>query len=591
MRWANLGKFSSIIIFTIAAVFPTIVHSGGDSKEELDAFDEFAATALSRFAVELPGVFGTPADPFSNSISPARAKSFLARTATYKIPNFDATTEKGEPRFNGRMKRTLWMKMVPERNATAVIHTFGSDYDTALAVHTGKRVNKLKKVVFNDNFNIPGISRTHSLVEFSAKKNVRYSIQVGSKKKETGTVLVTGSILPPAGGLSVFLAQVDGQNYGGRNYICVIGNGEGNDCGDPTFLLYNSHSKNLRISANHSLGPDVAAPADIVLAPGEAATMKFSFGAGFDTSTLRTISGWFSFTANKGKKLINKIDLPGLITVQDDFGAPEALTAEISPPIQAGQINEPLIFEVKLSNDGSAKAIGCHARADRFIFTKVSWAEVKSKKKGGVGEANKVFSIAPGKTKKLLVAVAPMQAQVADPTFPGSNEVRIDCANTSHLLYDLTNNFDFSVRGSWVPAKMTARILSPKGDVIRVPKKKSASFTASIKNDGKSKASLRVTPTYGAPFAENDRYSMTICKLTKKNGKCETPASFSVNFDAKKKSTHYVKVFVSAPANDPGFDPEKRRVFVNVWQNKPKPNLPGTSSVIIASDSIAPRRK
>lgn len=76
-----------------------------------------------------------------------------------------------------------------------------------------------------------------------------------------------------------------------------------------------------------------------------------------------------------------------------------------------------------------------------------------------------------------------------------------------------------------------------------------------------------------------------------RDGKCELPASFNVNFDAKKKSTHYVKVFVTAPANDPGFDPELRRVFVNVWQNKPDPDLPGTSAVIVSSDSIAPRRK
>ncbi|MEM7169263.1 MAG: hypothetical protein AAF530_03795 [Pseudomonadota bacterium] len=519
----------------------------------------------------------------------ARSSDKAGGPLTYRLANFNASTQKGEPRFNNRMKKTIWARWTADRNAKVILHTIGSDFDTALAVHTGKKVNKLKKIAFNDNINIPSISRNHSLVEFNAKKGTQYKIQMGSKSGDEGIVLLTGSMVPKAGGLSVFLAQVDGTNYSGRNYTCVISDVEDNNCGDPTFVLHNSSKKKITVTADHSLGPNIDSPNAITLNPGAVATITYAFRSGFDTLTNRSLSGEFMFTAKRGKKLINEVHLPALITVTEDLGASDSLSAVISPTVRAAQVNQPMAFEMAITNNGNQKAVGCHARPDRFVPTQVFWAQKKSKKKGGFGPINRVFSLKPGQTKNYLVWLAPMQSRAGDPTFAGSNQVRIDCANTKFLAFDLKNNFDITTRGSWIPAQLTANITSPKGDIIRVPKKKAASFTAVIKNKGKSKANLRVSPTYGAPFQDLDRYGMTVCKLTKKKGKCDLPPSFSVSFEAKKKSTHYIKVFVTAPANDPGFDQQERRVFVNVWQNKPNFDLPGTSSVIVASDSVAPR--
>ena len=117
-----------------------------------------------------------------------------------------------------------------------------------------------------------------------------------------------------------------------------------------------------------------------------------------------------------------------------------------------------------------------------------------------------------------------------------------------------------------------------------------ASLRGSVTNESAATASLRVSPIYAAPFSDSDLFTLMVCRLKAKNGACMAPPSFSVTYDAASGATNFFKVFVQAPANDPGFDPEARRIFLNVWQNKPDSRLPGTGSVEVATDSIAPRK-
>ena len=63
-----------------------------------------------------------------------------AKAATFRFSNIgsvDQANEPGEPNEGGKMKKTLWAKLRLPANSRVVMHTFGSDFDTVLAVYTG----------------------------------------------------------------------------------------------------------------------------------------------------------------------------------------------------------------------------------------------------------------------------------------------------------------------------------------------------------------------------------------------------------------------------------------------------------------------
>src|SRR5262245_42712414 len=55
---------------------------------------------------------------------------------TYRYDNTGATLEAGEPTEGGVLTRSIWAQLTPSRNLRVVIHTFGSEIDTVLAVYT-----------------------------------------------------------------------------------------------------------------------------------------------------------------------------------------------------------------------------------------------------------------------------------------------------------------------------------------------------------------------------------------------------------------------------------------------------------------------
>jgi hypothetical protein len=53
---------------------------------------------------------------------------------TYALDNTGATLEQGEPTEGGILTRSIWSQFSPTQNMRVVIHTFGSEIDTVLAV-------------------------------------------------------------------------------------------------------------------------------------------------------------------------------------------------------------------------------------------------------------------------------------------------------------------------------------------------------------------------------------------------------------------------------------------------------------------------
>lgn len=519
----------------------------------------------------------------------------VGQAATFGMTNVGAGTEPGEPKFNARMKKTVWGRYKSDKNRHVVIHTFGSDYDTALAVHTGEKVNKLKTVVFNDNHKVAGLSNTASLVKFNAKKGVEYAVQIGSKTGDEGDVYANVSVFPPAGGLTAHLARVNAAPWQGRDYVCQAGRVDWPSCGAPTFLLHNSTNKTVKVTAETDLDPAFTAPAPITLKPGEAKTAAFAVD-GLDTATARTVAGHFAFTARRGKKIVREAKVRGLVVVKPGPTQPNVLEAEVIPHAKAGYINEAHAFKVRLVNTGTEAARGCHARSDYAGYvagrTAVGWRAVTKSGKP-ISAPNTPIAIPAKKAKWLEVWVASQQSRVGDVTLeiPVVPDLVIDCNNTAPVAFDHKNRFDITARGGWQPAKVTTTAVAPKGDVLVVPNK-GATFRVSALNDG-AEAPLVAWTKYIRPYDESDpdkQFAVSICRTKTAKSKCLAPLANSVDLVAQKGARSHFMVKVERPKKDPGFDPALRRVFLILSHKKPDGYV-GTSRVAVAAHSIAPRRK
>lgn len=144
-----------------------------------------------------------PSDP-SNEItiavtndawSGARALSGLSGQTT--DDNTAATTEPGEPALDaGYGGATKWYSITPSTDATAVVDTLGSSFDTVLGVYTGSAVSSLSRVTFNDDHMNNGSYTLRSRVEFAANANTTYWVRVASWGSARGSITVNWDLTP-----------------------------------------------------------------------------------------------------------------------------------------------------------------------------------------------------------------------------------------------------------------------------------------------------------------------------------------------------------------------------------------------------------
>src|SRR5688572_11792817 len=91
--------------------------------------------------------------------------------------NVDATTEPGEPQHAGNLGgRSVWYRWTAPGNAgvTFTTRTFGTNFNTLLAVYVGVSVNTVGLIAANDNYGVGGPSS----VTFPAVAGVTYHIAV-----------------------------------------------------------------------------------------------------------------------------------------------------------------------------------------------------------------------------------------------------------------------------------------------------------------------------------------------------------------------------------------------------------------------------
>ena len=519
----------------------------------------------------------------------AAAASSPIAVGVYKWANYGGGREPGEPNPSNKMSRTVWGKLTRPTASRVVIHTFGSDFDTALAAYTGNALNALTLARFNNDkavVGLPGPTSKQSLVQFDAAAGIPYSIQIGAATGSEGNISVNVYVFPPGGGISAFLAEFNNNNtWGNRDANC--GNAELLvQCSSALFILHNSTNKVLTVTASSKLGAGVAAPAPFQLAAGAVKAVRFTFTAAFNTTTPRTVSGYFTFIGRSNGTEIARTDHPALVVIENNStGLGNVLRADVQPTVRAGRLNEGRPFEVKLTNVGAQNANGCHARTDTYSQLKTLWQWINPNSGAALAPTNQPIVIPAGQTKWLRVTLASQEARVADPEFPA--EVTLDCFNTDRVPINLSNTFDLTAVSLYRPQQVTATKRAPAGDILNVPAA-GGIFRVSAKNLGAA-TQLRALAVYIRPFGEpaNKEFKVKICRTATDGGACLQPRSSEVNYTHAKNATAFFKVFVTRPAVNPGFDPEKRRVFFKLWQDQP---TTGSFDAVVAAESVAVRR-
>ncbi len=120
-------------------------------------------------------------DSFANSITLfALEGNSISTTST----NVDSTAETGEPNHAGVSSplNSVWWNWTAPSTGSVTINTFGSNYDTTLAVYTGSAVNSLSAIASNDDS-----GSLQSAVTFTATAGTTYQIAVDGYSGSIGS--------------------------------------------------------------------------------------------------------------------------------------------------------------------------------------------------------------------------------------------------------------------------------------------------------------------------------------------------------------------------------------------------------------------
>jgi hypothetical protein len=97
--------------------------------------------------------------------------------------NTHATVQSFEPLFERGVTGTVWYSWLPGQTGRARLSTFGSSFDTTLAVYQGGSLSSLVPIASNDDHNDLQFT---SEVTFDAQKDKRYLVQVGGMRGLSG---------------------------------------------------------------------------------------------------------------------------------------------------------------------------------------------------------------------------------------------------------------------------------------------------------------------------------------------------------------------------------------------------------------------
>lgn len=169
------------------AVNYTLVYQGtvgttsGSASDPADAGIAIAANSFPACHV--------PNDNFTNAIEiPSLPYAYSENTAC-------TTFEDGEPQpFCSWIGSTAWFRFTATDSDDISIDTFGSDFDTVLAVYSGDSLDNLAEVACNDDYSGHGLQ---SAVQFTPAPGTTYYVQAGGYDGAAGNLVVEMAVAPP----------------------------------------------------------------------------------------------------------------------------------------------------------------------------------------------------------------------------------------------------------------------------------------------------------------------------------------------------------------------------------------------------------
>ena len=121
------------------------------------------------------------------------AEELVGSRGTTRGHNTGATKEPGEPDHAGNAGgRSVWYRWTAPEDGTATIDTFGSDFDTLLAVYRGSSLAELELVAANDD-----TEGSQSRVRFPVTEGDEYRIAIDGYNGDKGAVVFNWEISEP----------------------------------------------------------------------------------------------------------------------------------------------------------------------------------------------------------------------------------------------------------------------------------------------------------------------------------------------------------------------------------------------------------
>ncbi|GEM_PF-1596834 len=180
----------------------------------------FKAKRTQTYKIAVDGTYGEtgriklslfPGDPPAND-NFADATPLFGFTTNLVSSNVNGTREVGEPEavFDYGSGNTVWWVWTAPTNGLVRMDTFGSSFDTRLAVFQGSAIASLNLIAKNDDRVVPGDDT--SVVRFTAEANQRYYIWVDGRLEDPSGKLQLNLMLsrPPR----ILIESVKLQNGG-----------------------------------------------------------------------------------------------------------------------------------------------------------------------------------------------------------------------------------------------------------------------------------------------------------------------------------------------------------------------------------------
>ena len=477
------------------------------------------------------------------------AATAIGSFSAYKFNNTGFTLDAGEPTEGGAMTRTAWFRL-PRKAVSrrVVLDTVGSSVDTVLAVYIISVPHTLTRVAGNNDFPVPGVSTTSSLVQFTADAGKTYWVQVGSVGGAQGDMVLNVHQFDPQGGLAALLVD-----SAGRDYVCAT-----LTCPEPRAIVYNATDQALTVVPSTTLPTRFTAPPTFGLVAGSLSVQAFAPLTPGDF-TVRTEIGKLEFSGQASGLEVSRATFRAITKVG---GSPSStLALAVLPSGRAGRPNQTLTAFATVIG-GAQPATGCVLRAVDGGDYNVNFQETDPATNVPIGQPDTPVDIAAGATRTFVFSIRAQRTELGDPSF-ASSPIMVDCASQAFAPINAANSFSLSTTSSFDLADMISIGATSTNDgVLDVPAA-GAAFAVSTVNIGANR-SINARPVYVRPFSDgsNQVFNAFICETNPTTGQCLAPPATSVTFTARRNQVHTLAVFVQRPANAPAFDPGQRRMLV-----------------------------